>query len=429
MRYYRAMRILAIETSCDETAVCLMEVLGDTVSPTFTVLGNALLSQAEKHAAFGGVFPNLAKREHQQNLVPLLSEALRQAGELHEHPSGSHPAAPDFDQLLSREPELKTFMEEFVRTYDAPTIDCIAVTHGPGLEPALWVGINFAKALAHAWQKPIVAVNHMEGHVLAALAREVRGAGDVGRVDSESHPHTFHLAPCTFPAVALLVSGGHTELQLVKSLGTYELLGRTRDDAAGECFDKCARLMGLPYPGGPEISKLAAQARAHKLPPTFALPRPMIDSGDLDFSFSGLKTAVRRLLETHPELVKPDFTSSGLGKPGFPTADEPRALAREVEDAIVDVLVKKTLRAAEDRDAHAIIVGGGVSANAHLRDRLSEAAARAGGKSDLPVLFPPKELSTDNAVMIGMAAFAHAVAGEFADPEHLKATGNLQLSS
>lgn len=386
------MRLLAIETSCDETAICIMEASGPADAPTFRVLGNALLSQAKLHAEFGGVFPNLAKREHQQNLVPILMEALREADMLKQRAEPLDAALEhELTCLLEREPELSTFLLEFVRTYGAPQIDCIAVTHGPGLEPALWVGINFAKALGAAWSLPIVPVNHMEGHIVASV------------YGSESIK--VQVPSIKWPAVALLVSGGHTELQLIKGIGDYELLGRTRDDAAGEAFDKCARLMGLSYPGGPEISKLAAEARARKLPPTFALPRPMIDSHDLDFSFSGLKTAVRRTLEKHGEL----------------SDDERRALAREVEDAIVDVLVKKTLHAVETHAAGAVIVGGGVSANAHLRERLAAV-------SSVPVLFPPRELSTDNAIMIAMAGYFGALKQAYADA-HLKATGNLKLTA
>lgn len=379
-------KILAIETSCDETAVCIIEATGDAAAPVFTVRGNALLSQAQIHAQYGGVFPNVAKREHQQNLVPILSEALRLAGELKDGASSEETIA-ELDHILSREPELKTFLAEFLRAHGKPTVDCIAVTHGPGLEPALWVGVNFAKALAHAWQLPIVPVNHMEGHIVASV-----------------YGHTG----IAYPAIALLVSGGHTELLKVHAIGSYELLGSTRDDAAGECFDKCARLMELSYPGGPEISRLAAEARAQKLPPTFALPRPMIDTPDFEFSFSGLKTAVLRTLEKHGQV----------------SDDERRALAREVEDAIVDVLVKKSLKAADAHNARTIIVGGGVSANAHLRERLTESATR----SDLVVLFPPHELSTDNAVMIAMAAYPAAAAQRFADAATLRAQGNLQLS-
>lgn len=388
------MRILAIETSCDETAVCILE---SADGASFRILGNALLSQAEKHAAFGGVFPNLAKREHQQNLVPILTEALREAGMLvprREPLAGA--CEHELEHILSREPELKTLLLEFLRAYDAPAVDCIAVTHGPGLEPALWVGINFAKALARAWSTPIVPVNHMEGHILASLV-EMRNGNLEKRQSS-------------YPAIALLVSGGHTELQLVKKIGEYELLGRTRDDAAGECFDKCARLMGLPYPGGPQISRLAAEARAHKLPPTFALPRPMIDSPDLDFSFSGLKTAVRRTLEKHGALSE----------------DETRALAREVEDAIIDVLIKKTLRAAEARGAETVIVGGGVSANARLRERLSASFREASPRGE--VLFPAAGLSTDNAIMIAIAGYFAATQEKTAEPETVRAVGNLQLA-
>ncbi len=385
------MRILAIETSCDETAICIIET-DDGAS--FRILGNALLSQAEKHAAFGGVFPNLAKREHQHNLVPMLTQALSQAGML--TPRTTPPSKEIEEEiltLLAREPELQTLVLEFLREHDASALDYIAVTHGPGLEPALWVGINFAKALAHTWNLPIVPVNHMEGHIVASLV--------------EIKKEKLETVDIKFPAIALLVSGGHTELQLVKKVGEYELLGRTRDDAAGECFDKCARLMGLPYPGGPQISRLAAEARTHKLPPTFALPRPMIDSRDADFSFSGLKTAVRRTLEKHGAL----------------SDNERRALAREVEDAIVDVLVKKTLTAAEAHGASTIIVGGGVSANAHLRTRLTEASAETSGT----VLFPPNNLSTDNAVMIALAGYFAALEHKTAEPGTIRATGNLRL--
>lgn len=388
------MKILAIETSCDETAICIMDANGSADTPTFTVLGNALLSQAHLHAAFGGVFPNLAKREHQQNLVPILMEALREADMLVPRTTPlTDEIETQIKHTLEREPELCTFFLEFIRTYDAPVLDCVAVTHGPGLEPALWVGINFAKVLAHVWSLPIVPVNHMEGHVLSAIFGEEKKS----RYQEASIEEGF-------PAIALLVSGGHTELQLIKGIGNYELIGHTRDDAAGEAFDKCARLMGSSYPGGPEISRLAAEARSMKLPPTFALPRPMIDSHDLDFSFSGLKTAVRRTIEKHGEL----------------SDDERRALAREVEDAIVDVLVKKTLAAVETHRAASIIVGGGVSANAHLRAHLTATA-------QVPVVFPPRELSTDNAIMIAMAGYSHALKEEYVDPKHLKAIGNLKL--
>ncbi len=398
-------KILAIETSCDETAICITEASGTPEAPSFTILGNALLSQAALHAQYGGVFPNLAKREHQHNLVPMLAEALRQAAL-----PASAPilGKSDLPKILERETELLQPLSEFLESHGKPAIDCIAVTHGPGLEPALWVGINFAKALAYVWDLPLVPVNHMEGHIVAALASDERSKSIA--------PMSYTLEATSFPLISLLVSGGHTELLLVKALGEYELLGATRDDAAGECFDKCARLMGLPYPGGPEVSRLAAHARAHKLPPTFALPRPMIDTRDYEFSFSGLKTAVRRVLEHHlPALGKSDLPKL--------SDDERAALSREIEDAIVDVLVKKTLAAAKDKGAQTIIVGGGVSANTHLRERLTEAATDIGAT----VLFPPRELSTDNAVMIAMASYAYAHAGTFASAENIRAQGHLSL--
>lgn len=384
------MRILAIETSCDETAICLMEAAGSGADLRYQVLGNALLSQAALHARYGGVFPNLAKREHQQNLVPILAEALHQADALRARTDSADEAAiSGMERLLARETDLAIQVGQFVRTYEAPAIDAIAVTQGPGLEPALWVGINLAKALAYLWQKPIVPVNHLEGHIAAsALATSARPA---------------------FPAIALLVSGGHTELVSMRGFGEYERRGSTRDDAAGECFDKCARLMGLPYPGGPEISRLAAEARTRKLPPTFALPRPMIDSTDLDFSFSGLKTAVRRAYEKH----------------GLKSEDEKRALAREIEDAIADVLVHKTMKALDTYDARSLIIGGGVSANAHLRAKLSEAAH----ERDVPILFPPKDLATDNAIMIALVGCLQAAQGRYILPEELDARGNLPLAA
>ncbi len=385
------MRILAIETSCDETAVCLMEASGEPGSGlSYRVLGNALLSQAALHAQYGGVFPNLAKREHERNLVPILAEALRQAGELHGR-SGpiEESRITGLEDILARESELARQLGEFARAHAAPGIDCVAVTQGPGLEPALWVGINFAKALALLWDKPLVPANHLEGHILA----------------SAFAPEETPL----LPAVSLIVSGGHTELVVMRGWMRYELLGSTRDDAAGECFDKSARLMGLPYPGGPEISRLAAEARDKGLAPLFALPRPMIDSPDLDFSFSGLKTAVRRALEKHGALSE----------------DDKRAMAREIEDAIVDVLARKTLAAAEKEGARSIIVGGGVSANAHLREKLAAAAEKAG----IAIFFPPQALATDNAVMIGLAGYLHAARGGYIDPRDLHARGNLPLAA
>lgn len=385
------MRVLAIETSCDETGVCLLEASGE-FGPDFRyrVLGNALLSQAALHAEFGGVFPNLAKREHGRNLVPLTTKALEDAGELHPS-SGAVPGAAllPLRDLLVREQELFAAILPFLIKHEKPAIDAIAVTAGPGLEPALWVGINFAKALALAWELPLVAVNHMEGHVAISLVENDR------------------LRDFEFPALALLISGGHTELVLSRSFGAYERIGETRDDAAGEAFDKVARLLDLPYPGGPEISKLAARRREHGTSLRFT--PPMLNTKDYDFSFSGLKTEARKLAESRAPL----------------NADAKEEIALAFENAVAEVLIKKTMRAVEEYGALALVVGGGVSANDHIRIELASALDRAGNPAQL--LIPPPNLATDNALMIALAGYFRAKRGEFAAPESLAASGNLKL--
>ncbi len=336
------MRILAIETSCDETAVAMLEISGDPLKPSIRVLGNTLLSQAKLHEAFGGVYPNLAKREHQKNLPPLLLATLKQAGE----------------------------------DLESPEIDFIAVTHGPGLEPALWTGITFAQELSEKWQKPIIPVNHMEGHIFSVLYR------------TETNPASEILNPkLTLPAIALLVSGGHTELVLIKALGEYEIIGRTKDDAVGEAYDKVARMLGLTYPGGPKISALAENARTKNREAAFKFPRPMIGSGNFDFSYSGLKTAVLYKLRSENRLDE-EFKGE---------------IARAFEDAAIDVLVKKTSAALRSNPhTETLIVAGGVSANKHLQSEISKLA---GEFPELKILLPQKDLATDNAVMIGLAGF------------------------
>jgi N6-L-threonylcarbamoyladenine synthase len=405
------MRVLAIETSCDESAVCLIEADG-SFRPDFNfrVLGNALASQASLHAQYGGVFPNVAKREHAKALVPLLTECLRQANELQ---SGSIIYDRELDALLEREPELLAALKDFFSNHAAPDIDCIAVTHGPGLEPALWVGINFAKALASAWGVPLVAVNHMEGHIVIAMICDDGGMEGWRGGGMEK---SLSLVPCPFPLLSLLISGGHTELVLSNEFGTYKRIGETRDDAAGEAFDKVARLLGLPYPGGPEISRLAEEARESGVVADFKFTRPMLHSGDYDFSFSGLKTEVRKLVEKNSE--GPTFSS--------PEGRSFRMrVAREFEDTVADVLVAKTLRAVEEYGAYTVVVGGGVSANSHIREEL----ARKLQTANCQLLVPPPELATDNALMIALAGYFHALNKEFADPATLRATGNLRLES
>lgn len=385
------MRILGIETSADETGVAIIEASGTGENDFhYKVLGNALLSQADLHMRYGGIFPNLAKREHGRNLTPVLMECLRLSDELHE---GNHDAdenkIKELEVLLSREHEMFTYLSEFLRAYGKPNVDCIAVTAGPGLEPALWMGINFAKALSEFWGLPLVAVNHLEGHIIVARAKD------------------GILAPIDLPAIALLVSGGHTELVEMEEWMKYKTIGATRDDAAGEAFDKSARLLGLPYPGGPQISRLANAARESNLPRADELPRPMIKDDSYDFSFSGLKTAVKKIVDgwTHG------------------TDDMKSALAREVEEAVVDVLLSKTKRAVDEYSARVVIVGGGVSANEYLRKRFTEEF-----QPSPQVLFPSPEFSTDNAVMIALAGYFHAEKKEFIKAEDLRANGNLKLT-
>lgn len=387
------MRILAIETSCDETAIAIVETDGVKPPVDFRVLANNTLTQIDIHKHYGGVFPMLAKREHARTLVPLLIKTLEDAG-LYKKTSRhviESPLRAEFQEILEREPELFGQFLNVVPNIDPPAIDVIAVTQGPGLEPALWVGLNFAKALALIWKTPIIPVNHMEGHLLASLAQQSDGGG-------------VALAAPEFPAIGLLVSGGHTELVLMRDWDEYEIIGETKDDAVGEAFDKVARILGLPYPGGPEISRIAEEGR----PNIYPLPRPMLHSKDYSFSFSGLKTAVLYLVK----------------KLGTISAEEKADIAREFEEACVEVLVTKTFRAMEEFCAMSLILGGGVSANKRLRKSLTEMMRVQYPSASLYV--PVPSLSTDNALMIAIAASLSPKIAK--DPQSLRAQGNWRLS-
>jgi len=386
----KRLRILSIETSCDETAVAILECYGGFKNPNFTVLGDTVVSQASKHAEFGGVYPTLAKREHQKNLVPALLNTLTQSGI---HVLSKERAKIDVTEILEREPDLLNLFQKSIPNIEKPDIDAIAVTAGPGLEPALWVGINFAKALGAIWNLPVIAVNHMDGHIVSVLAKNAE------------HKKTANVE---FPAVALLISGGHTELVLVRNWLDYKVIGKTKDDAVGEVFDKVARILSLPYPGGPHISKLAEKARQDlevSQSQKITLPRPMIHSGDFDFSFSGLKTAVLYLAKKMGTL---DDQAKSL-------------IAREFEDAVTDVMIKKTFGALEQFACRTIIVGGGVIANTHLRKELENEAKKRG----VDILIPPLNITTDNAVMIGMAAYFNLLGGKTTDPHKIEARDTL----
>jgi N6-L-threonylcarbamoyladenine synthase len=413
------MKILSIETSCDETAVSIVEATGGLESPTFSVLGNSLLSQIDIHKEYGGVFPMLAKREHAKNLPTLLKRTLEEAGmytpkvrPLDANSSRSNleneEKWQEIKEVLAREDTLYENLRAILEHIRRPDVDVIAVTSGPGLVPALWVGISCATALGKLWDIPVVGANHMEGHITSVLVNTDGVKSEKLKVKS----NTVEL-----PALALLISGGHTELVEITNWGEYRILGQTRDDAVGEAFDKTARLLGLPYPGGPEISRLAEEARSGNLPKIAEFPRPMIHSQDFDFSFSGLKTSVLYY-------IRDNFNNDNktLG-----TADK-QDIAREFEDTVVDVLLTKTLEALEQTGAKTLIIAGGVIANKKLREVFSELETTHQG---LIVKIPTKLLSTDNALMIASATYVNLLV----HPELIKqqtkiiANGNLRLDT
>lgn len=327
MQSMKCMRVLGIETSCDETGVGIYD--GDR-----GLAANLVYSQVALHAKYGGVVPELASRDHVRKILPLVREALDAAG------------------------------------LERSAIDAIAYTAGPGLIGALLVGAALGRSLAWAWGIPALGVHHMEGHLLAPLLQE-------------SGPR--------FPFVALLVSGGHTQLVDVAGVGRYRILGESLDDAAGEAFDKTAKLLELPYPGGPSLARLAERGDPHR----FRFPRPMTDRPGVDFSFSGLKTfTLRTLAEELPRSTDPQQTRADI--------------ARAFEEAIVDTLVIKCRRALRESGHRRLILAGGVSANRRLRQRVEQMVSEEGGEAH----FPPSDLCTDNGAMIAFAGWHRLRAGQ-----------------
>ena len=323
-----ALLVLGIESSCDETGVALVRTREGAVPE---LLGQALHSQIAMHADYGGVVPELASRDHIRRIIPLANQALAQAGQAR------------------------------------AAIDVVAYTRGPGLAGALLVGAGVACALGAALRKPVLGVHHLEGHLLSPF---------------------LSADPPEFPFVALLVSGGHTQLMRVDGVGQYELLGETIDDAAGEAFDKSAKLLGLGYPGGPALARLADFGDAT----SFKLPRPLLHSGDLDFSFAGLKTAV---------------LTQARKFEGSPCEQQRADLAASTQAAIVEVLVKKSLKALAQTGLNRLVVAGGVGANAELREQLNAACTARGAR----VHYPELALCTDNGAMIALAAAMRLQAG------------------
>ncbi len=367
------MKILAVETSCDDTCISVLKVKNGN----FEFLSDIVSSQTEVHKKWGGVYPTLARREHQKNLVPVLEKTLKEAGLLKKGNSSA-----EIKDVLKREEILLKKTEKFLSSYKKPEVDLLAVTVGPGLDPSLWMGINFIKALAKAWQLEIIPVNHIKAHFFAPMV----------------------LKDSPFPAVSLIASGGHTQLVFSENLNTHRVLGKTRDDAAGECFDKTARILGLDYPGGPEIEKLAKKDSKKEV----KFPRPMMKSDNYDFSFSGLKTAV--LYKWKDEKDKSE---------NFRVA-----MAEEIQEAITDVLTEKTFRAAENRKAKAVILGGGVSANERLREKFKK---RAESKK-LSLILPNLDFSTDNAKMIAVTAYHEWKKGGETPWKELKSKPNLKIN-
>ncbi|MEI6305111.1 MAG: tRNA (adenosine(37)-N6)-threonylcarbamoyltransferase complex transferase subunit TsaD [Candidatus Taylorbacteria bacterium] len=390
---------LGIETSCDETALAIIETRtsSTTDGPQIEcrIIDSLVHSQAELHSAYGGVYPNLAKREHGKNLAPLLHKLLINSGDAlkslsHTGPTNDEISRDKFFEILE---SFKTDMQvqnpdlwqsltgaDFLR--NIPPIDRITVTEGPGLEPALWVGIIFARVLGALWNVPIIPVNHMEGHVIGSLLTTDTPSGTWQK-----------MKPIDFPALAFLISGGHTELVRIDNDPTvgsrlkYTIIGQTVDDAVGEAFDKVSRLLGLPYPGGPHISKLSEEAASMMTPSPVKLPRPMIHSGNLNFSFSGLKTAVL-------------YATRAAAKTDGSLSDEfKRGLAHEFELAVSETLEYKLRSAIDEIGAKTIIMGGGVSANKMLRERLTKIAT----EYNIPIYLPTRHISGDNALMIALA--------------------------
>lgn len=431
------MKILAIETSCDETSLAVVEVNESRVrgrvsyvtSPEFVVHKNLVASQIKVHAPYGGVVPNLAKREHQKNL-PILYRKIFGASPSFAQGYGR---AQQIANSKSKNKSLQSKTKN-LKPITFSVIDLIAVTVGPGLEPALWAGIEFAKQLALQHKKPIVGANHLEGHLYSFLLPSAKktvmpnsqfpiSKKTIKNLKPTSpeqgRGETHNLKPITFPAIALIVSGGHTILLRMNDLTHWKKLGETRDDAAGEAFDKVARILGLPYPGGPVLEKIARGGNKDAIP----FPRPMLSQKNYDFSFSGLKTSVlyymrdtdangKNRRRSIPENIRVNQRSNPRT-----SAD----IAASFQQAVIDVLVKKTMRAADEYGARSVILAGGVAANTPLRTTLDREAKHR----DIAFFAPEMEYNGDNGAMIAAAASMRQRRRK--KPYPLEAQGNMNM--
>jgi len=375
------MVILGIETSCDDTCAAIIEARKGKIK----ILSNVVSSQIKLHAPYGGVVPMLASRAHLENIIPVLSKAIKKSK--------------------------KSFKD----------INFIAVTRGPGLIPALVVGVNAAKALAYVWKKRIVGVNHIEAHIIANLLPQVSSES---KVKSQKSKIQIKNKKIEFPVICLIISGGHTQLILMKDFGKYKILGETCDDAVGEAFDKVARILGLSYPGGPAIAEQARQWKSQILNSKsrinskfkiqnskfiINLPRPMIDSKDYDFSFSGLKTAVL-------------YSVKNLTKK-YSLEDIRPAVSFEFQEAVTEVLCSKAVKAIEKYQVKTLMLGGGVAANNRLRLELKKEAK----KLKVNFLYPPKKFCLDNGAMVALAGYYHWTEGDLKDWRNIKAEADLRL--
>ncbi len=384
------MKILSIETSCDETAMSIINFKSKT---KFHIISDLVVSQIDIHKKYGGVYPKLAKREHISNIFPIFIASLKKAKLLKKRKINkkiSEKEKKKLKKIFNYDKNNLELIIDFYTKYKKPNINYLSVTYGPGLEMALWTGFNFARAISFLFHITLIPVNHMEGHIFSTLIKKEKR-------------NQFKISKFQKPALALLISGGHTELQLIKNNGKYQKIGGTLDDAVGEAYDKVARLIGLEYPGGPQISKLSVMKK-EKI--NIQLPRPMLHKDNFNFSFSGLKTSVIYLVKAQKKI----------------NLKFKKELASEFENAVSEVLIKKTLKAIKKYNIKTLIIGGGVSANDRLRADFKNTCSQ----NNIDLFLSEKKYTGDNALMIAIAGHQRILNNNF--PKKInKVNGNLNL--